>query len=207
MADNVSVTPGTGKTIATDEVSDATLGTVQVQYVKLMDGTLDGTAKAGVGANGLSVDIKSGLLPPGAATMSASGPAAIATNQHTLAVAYDTTKMMEGATGSTVSFSGKVKIAITTATTTLVVAGTAGKRIRVVSGYLVCGVANVVTLQSSVSTTNNDGGCSYPANGGIVLPFNPAGWFDTAAGDGLNIVTGASGANGLSGQLSYVLVN
>lgn len=46
MADNVAVTAGTGTSIAADEVVDGTLGTVKVQFVKLMDGTLDGTAKA-----------------------------------------------------------------------------------------------------------------------------------------------------------------
>lgn len=55
MADNIPVTPGTGKTVATDEVTDGTLGTVQVQFVKLMDGTLDGTTKAKVGSQGLQV--------------------------------------------------------------------------------------------------------------------------------------------------------
>lgn len=56
MADNVAITAGTGTTVAADEVVDGTLGTVKVQYVKLMDGTLDGTAKAAVGTNGLKVD-------------------------------------------------------------------------------------------------------------------------------------------------------
>lgn len=57
MADNVSITEGSGTTVAADEVSDGTLGTVKVQYVKLMDGTLDGTDKADVDANlGLKVD-------------------------------------------------------------------------------------------------------------------------------------------------------
>ena len=55
MADNVAVTAGAGTTIAADEVADGTLGTVKVQFVKLMDGTLDGTTKAAVGANGLAV--------------------------------------------------------------------------------------------------------------------------------------------------------
>lgn len=45
MADNVTLTPGSGKTIGTDEVVDGVLGTVQIQIVKLMDGTLDGTTK------------------------------------------------------------------------------------------------------------------------------------------------------------------
>ncbi len=56
MSDNVAITPGTGNIVAADEVVDGVLGTVKVQYVKLMDGTIDGTTKAGVGANGLKVD-------------------------------------------------------------------------------------------------------------------------------------------------------
>lgn len=56
MADNVSVTSGAGTTIAADEVADGVLGTVKVQYVKLMDGTLDGTTKGVIGVNGLKTD-------------------------------------------------------------------------------------------------------------------------------------------------------
>lgn len=52
MSDNVSVTAGSGTVIAADEVVDGTLGTVKVQYMKLMDGTLDGTNKLIVDANG-----------------------------------------------------------------------------------------------------------------------------------------------------------
>lgn len=59
MADNVAVTAGSGTTIAADEVVDGTLGTVKVQYVKLMDGTLDGTSKGVVSAAGLKVDLSS----------------------------------------------------------------------------------------------------------------------------------------------------
>lgn len=56
MADNVDITPGSGNTIAADEVVDGTLGAVKVQYIKIMDGTIDGTNKAAVTANGLAVD-------------------------------------------------------------------------------------------------------------------------------------------------------
>lgn len=56
MADNVDITPGSGNTVAADEVVDGTLGTVKVQYIKIMDGTIDGTNKATVTANGLAVD-------------------------------------------------------------------------------------------------------------------------------------------------------
>lgn len=57
MADNVVITPGTGNTIAADEVTDGDLGSVKVQYVKLMDGTLDGTDKALVDSSGLKVNL------------------------------------------------------------------------------------------------------------------------------------------------------
>jgi hypothetical protein len=68
MADNVVVTPGTGNTVAADEVTDATLGSCKVQYVKLMDGTLDGTTKGVIGANGLAVDVKAAVITSGTIT-------------------------------------------------------------------------------------------------------------------------------------------
>ena len=52
MADNVAITAGAGTTIAADEVSDGTLGTVKVQYVKIMDGTLDSTTKISPATSG-----------------------------------------------------------------------------------------------------------------------------------------------------------
>lgn len=64
------ITAGSGTTIAADEVADGTLGTVKVQYVKLMDGTLDGTNKAGVGSNGLKVD-GSAVTQPVSGTLTA----------------------------------------------------------------------------------------------------------------------------------------
>lgn len=69
MADNVSITPGTGDVVAADQVSDGTLGTCKVQYVKIMDGTIDGTAKAAVGTNGLKVDGSSVTQPISAASL------------------------------------------------------------------------------------------------------------------------------------------
>lgn len=62
MADNVTLNSMSGgNTVAADEVTDGTLGTVKVQYVKLMDGTLDGTTKAAVDANGLKISRVSGI--------------------------------------------------------------------------------------------------------------------------------------------------
>jgi hypothetical protein len=64
MVDNVAITPGSGATIAADELTDATLGTVKVQYLKLMDGTIDSSNKAVVSSAGaLKVD-GSGVTQP-----------------------------------------------------------------------------------------------------------------------------------------------
>lgn len=59
MADNVDITAGSGTTIATDEVQvSGTHPLSQVQFVKLVDGTLNGTgAIGGDAANGLDVDV------------------------------------------------------------------------------------------------------------------------------------------------------
>ena len=59
MADNVDITPGTGATVASDEVQvSGTHAIGQVQFVKLVDGTLNGTdAIAGTAADGLLVNL------------------------------------------------------------------------------------------------------------------------------------------------------
>jgi hypothetical protein len=67
MADNVAVTAGAGTTVAADEVVDATLGTVKVQYVKVMDGTNDSTNKMEIDSSSrVSVTLKSGAVQSGA---------------------------------------------------------------------------------------------------------------------------------------------
>jgi len=59
MADNVAITAGSGTSIATDEIQVSGTGTLgHAQYVKLVDGTLNGTgAIGGDAANGLDVDV------------------------------------------------------------------------------------------------------------------------------------------------------
>ena len=64
--------------MAADEVVDGTLGTVKVQFVKIMDGTLDGTTKALVGANGLAVSVVSGGIASGAVASGAVASGAFA---------------------------------------------------------------------------------------------------------------------------------
>lgn len=55
MADNVAITAGTGTAVATDEVSVDGAATAHVQYVKLVDGTANGTAGIPGDSNGLDV--------------------------------------------------------------------------------------------------------------------------------------------------------
>jgi hypothetical protein len=57
MTENVNITPGSGAIIAADQITDATLGTSMVQYLKIIDGTIGGTNKVTVTAsNALKVD-------------------------------------------------------------------------------------------------------------------------------------------------------
>lgn len=52
MSDNITVTPGSGQTVLADEVTEGTLGTGIAQYVKVMDGTINGTNKLTISSSG-----------------------------------------------------------------------------------------------------------------------------------------------------------
>lgn len=84
---------------------------------------------------------------------------------------------------------------------TLVAAAGAGKKIRVTSLYAVAAGAVTVKFQSGAGGTDLTGAASLAANGGFVLPYNPAGWFETAANTLLNMSLG--GAVQVSGSLTY----
>ena len=83
---------------------------------------------------------------------------------------------------------------------TLVTAVT-GKKIRVLSLFLVAAGAVTVRFESAAGGTALTGVMSVPANGSLVLPFNEAGWFETAAAALLNMELG--GAVQVSGALVY----
>lgn len=73
MADDVSIKDSTGATVlvASDEAVDATLGTVQFQYVKITDGDLGGTTKYGQ-TNAFPVQGKQSALTSGTITAATS---------------------------------------------------------------------------------------------------------------------------------------
>lgn len=88
MADNLAVTPGSGATMAADEATDGTLGSVKIPFAKIMDGTLDSTNKLIVNSSGeakvvdtagdaslASIDGKITAVNTGAVTISSALPA------------------------------------------------------------------------------------------------------------------------------------
>lgn len=85
------------------------------------------------------------------------------------------------------------------------VAAVTGKKLRVVALVLVAsGGANSARLESGASGTAITGVMDIIDNGQLVLPFNPAGWCETAASALLNLELSAATAVG--GLLAYVTV-
>lgn len=109
MADNTTITPGTGKTVLADEVTDGTLGVGIAQFVKVMDGTLDSTNKLVVTAAGAVKSDGSAVTQP---VSLASVPSHAVTNAGTFAV------QNTAATAAGTNLIGKVGIDQTTPGTT-----------------------------------------------------------------------------------------
>lgn len=64
------------------------------------------------------------------------------------------------------------------------------KKLRVLALTVIAGgTATDVTFESSTTTAKFK--VTAGANGGVVLPFNPVGWFETASGESLTVTTGA----------------
>ena len=91
------------------------------------------------------------------------------------------------------------------ATATLVAAQAAGVKIRVVGLFLVSTAANGLTFKSGAGGTAVTGAMALPANGSLVLPFNPQGWFETTAAALLEL--SLSGATQVSGAVQWVAVS
>ncbi len=85
---------------------------------------------------------------------------------------------------------------------TVVVTGVAGKKIRVLSIVVVDTAATTIKFQGN--SIDRSAGFPFAANGGFILPFNPQGYFDTLAGETLNVNLSAATPVGV--QISYVLI-
>ncbi len=84
------------------------------------------------------------------------------------------------------------------------VAAVTDKKIRVLSLVLVTPSNLVIAFESGAGGTALTGRMEIGAKWPFVLPFNPEGWFETAAGVLLNLELGGATATG--GCLSYVEV-
>lgn len=74
-------------------------------------------------------------------------------------------------------------------------------RIRVHAAVLLVG--GTVTTNALVSSVTTSKALNLPlAAGLIVLPFNPAGWFDTVPGEGLSITLAGTSPT-ISGAITY----
>ncbi len=85
---------------------------------------------------------------------------------------------------------------------TTLVASPGAARIRVLQVAMVATAATTVKFQSNA--TDISAGWPLGANGGLVLPFNEHGWFETAVGESLNINLSAATAVGI--QIQYIVL-
>jgi hypothetical protein len=87
-----------------------------------------------------------------------------------------------------------------------IIAAVAGKKIRVLGFFLVAAGAVNARFESDTGGTALTGVMTLAAAGdGVSSGFSPAGWFETVAGELLNLEL--SGAVSVDGALTYVLVD
>lgn len=95
-------------------------------------------------------------------------------------------------------------IAASTSGNNTLVASVSGKKIRVIAVWLTANGAVNAKFQSGAGGTDLTGLAYMTSNTGFVLPFNPAGWFETAATTLLNL--NLSAAIAVGGSLVYIEV-
>jgi hypothetical protein len=96
------------------------------------------------------------------------------------------------------------KIVASASGATTIVAAVTSKKIRVIELRISASAAVNVKWQSHVTPTDLTGLAYYAANGGEVMPKSEYGWFETVAGEALDINLSAAVAVG--GSLAYVEV-
>ena len=120
-------------------------------------------------------------------------------------VALQTDIILNDTTAVTPAFAA---IGTATSGNNTIVALTASKKIRILSMCLIAAGTVNVYLTDSTTGTAIIGKSTQPmnlvANMGFVLPFNPVGWGDTAAGEAL--VLNLSAAVAVSGSITYIKV-
>ena len=115
--------------------------------------------------------------------------------------ALSTSEMRAAGTSLTPKFA--IIDAATSGDNTLV-ASVSSKKIRVLSAFLVAAGAVNARFESGAAGTALTGQMNLTTNSGFTLPFNPLGWFETAATTLLNLELSA--AVSVDGCLTYVEV-
>jgi hypothetical protein len=121
-----------------------------------------------------------------------------------VAASPETNTVYNGTTALTPKFAA---IAAATNGDNTLVSAVTSKKIRVLSMAVVAAAALNIYFADGAATVLFGGSTNkiaLAANGGFVLPFNPTGWFETAATQLLKV--NLSSANALSGGLVYVEV-
>jgi hypothetical protein len=183
----IQVAPdSTGKKMQTFEntVGGNVVEAEAVTLVRSVDNT-----EVGVSAQPLRVD------PTGTTVQ----PVSLATTQ--VSASDETSTVYNGTTALTPLFS---TIVASASGATTIIALVAAKRIRVLALQLVASGAVNAKWQSHVTPTDLTGLAYLAANGGYVLPYNPVGWFQTVAGEALDI--NLSAAIAVGGSITYVTV-
>ena len=91
------------------------------------------------------------------------------------------------------------------ATNNLIIAGSASRVFKILGYSLMANSTNTAMFQSgSNSTTLMTGSMFFGPSGGIVMPYNPMGWFNVTAGSPLYLKL--SGANSIGGVISYLVL-
>lgn len=112
-----------------------------------------------------------------------------------------TDKLQNGLTEVTPAFAA---IAASSTDNTLLAAQGSGNKIRVHSLTIVAASAVTARFESGTGGTALTGQMPLAANGGVVLGFNPVGWFETAANALLNLELGS--AVSVAGCFQYTVV-
>lgn len=175
-----AVTIADGADVALGAVADAAVST-------------DAAGTVNAHLRGLVKLLAAGITATVSGTVTASGQIAASSETSTI---YN-----GGSTALTPKFKA---ITASSSGATTIVALVAAKKIRVVSWSLVCNAAVNVKWQSHVTPTDLTGLYYFAANGGISVPFSPVGYFETIAGEALDI--NLSGAQAVGGVLCYVEV-
>ncbi len=198
MANNIAITEGSGKTVATDEI-----GSIHYQLVKLVTGEEGQEARIhGDATNGLFTQVKT--IAAGDNNIGnvdiVTQPARIRTTD-SISVAMATDVIMNNLTALTPKFA-----VIDTASSgdTTIVSAVTSKKIRVLSVLLVAAGTVNVRFESNAAGTALTGQMNMVANTGFCLPYNPVGWFETASGQLLNLELSAS--QSVDGMLTYIEV-